>query len=74
MAITWPRPSGPEQEALADQGFSSRYRSIQRRLRREHYEPQFLVYETERFRELVDGPGSAGHPPWSLVPGDHDST
>ena len=71
VAITWPRPSGAEQEALGDLGFSSRYRSIQRRLKREHYEPQFLVYETETFRQLVDG--SSSYPRWSLVPGDHDS-
>ena len=73
VAITWPRPSGPEQEALADQGFSSRYRSIQRRLRRDRYEPQFPIYETATYRELVDGSDSEGHPAWSLVPGDHDS-
>jgi GNAT superfamily N-acetyltransferase len=71
VAITWPRPSGPEQEALGDLGFSSRYRSIQRRLKREHYEPQFLVYETETFHQVVDG--SSSNPRWSLVPGDHDS-
>jgi GNAT superfamily N-acetyltransferase len=71
VAITWPRPSGLEQKALSDLGFSSRYHSIQRRLNRDHYEPQFLVYETETFRQLVDGSGP--DPRWSLVPGDHDS-
>jgi GNAT superfamily N-acetyltransferase len=73
VAITWPRPSGPEQEALVDHGFSSRYRSIQRRLRRVRYRPQFLVYETATYRELMDGAGPESQPPWSLVPGDHDS-
>jgi ribosomal protein S18 acetylase RimI-like enzyme len=72
VAISWPRPSGAEQEALEARGFSPRYHVLQSRLRRSGYEPQFLVYETERFREQG---GSAGPTParWSLVPGDHDS-
>jgi anti-anti-sigma regulatory factor len=75
VAITWVRPSGPEQRGLASLGFSHRYQSIQRRLRRTGYMPQFLVFENQAgaLRELLARGGATDPPQWSLVPGDHDS-
>lgn len=75
VAISWVRPSGPEQEGLASLGFSPRYQSIQRRLRRTSYATQFLVFENQAgpLPELLASRGAADLPRWSLVPGDHDS-
>jgi predicted N-acetyltransferase YhbS len=74
VAISWQRPSGPEREGLASLGFSTRYESIRRRVRRDRYVTQFLVLENhvETSSELLAGRGSAEPPPWSLVPGDCD--
>jgi hypothetical protein len=74
VAISWLRPSGPEREGLASLGFSTRYESIRRRIRRDNYVTQFLVLENhiETPSELSAGRGSADPPPWSLVPGDCD--
>ena len=74
VAISWLRPSGPEREGLASLGFSTRYESIRRRVRRDHYVTQFLVLENhgETPSELSAGRGLADPPPWSLVPGDCD--
>jgi GNAT superfamily N-acetyltransferase len=73
VAISWLRPSGPEREGLASLGFSTRYESIRRRVRREHYVTQFLVLENhaEMPSELASR-GLDDPPPWSLVPGDCD--
>ena len=75
VAISWVRPSGPEQEGLASLGFSPRYQSIQRRLRRARYMSQLLVFENQAgpLRELLASRGATDPLRWSLVPGDHDS-
>jgi GNAT superfamily N-acetyltransferase len=75
VAISWVRPPGPEQDGFASLGFSPRYQSIQRRLRRARYVPQFVVFENDpgTLRELLARRGAADPPQWSLVPGDHDS-
>ena len=75
VAISWVRLSGPEQEGLASLRFSPRYQSIQRRLKRARYVPQFVVFENEaaKLPELLARRGGADPPRWSLVPGDHDS-
>jgi ribosomal protein S18 acetylase RimI-like enzyme len=74
VAISWLRPSGPEQEGLASLGFSPRYESIRRRVTRPHYVTQFLVLQNHAttLSELLAGRGLADPPPWSLVPGDCD--
>jgi ribosomal protein S18 acetylase RimI-like enzyme len=75
VAITWVRPSGPEQRGLASLGFSPRYQAIQRRLRRGPYLPRFLVFENPAgaLRELRAQRGTTDPLRWELVPGDHDS-
>jgi GNAT superfamily N-acetyltransferase len=75
VAISWVRPSRPEQEGFASLGFSPRYQSIQRRLKRARYVLQFVVFENDagQLPELLTRRGAAGAPRWSLVPGDHDS-
>ena len=74
VAMSWERPSGPEQEALASYGFSSRYASIRRRLMRPSYIDLFIAYDHQR--EMPQEPQpvrSLDEPPrWSLVPGDLD--
>ena len=75
VAISWARPAGPEQKGLAALGFSPRYQSIQRRLRRARYMSQLLVFENQAgpLRELLASRGATDPLRWSLVPGDHDS-
>jgi ribosomal protein S18 acetylase RimI-like enzyme len=75
VAISWARPSGPEQEGLASLGFSPRYQSIQRRLKRVRFASQLLVFENDggKLPELIARRVAAAPPRWSLVPGDHDS-
>ena len=74
IAVSWERPTGPEQAALEACGFSSRYDSIRRRLTRRRLVEQFIAFEDEAWtaRTLLGRQGLAGPLPWSLVPGDAD--
>lgn len=73
VAVTWERPSGPEQEALSSLGFSRRYGSIRRRLARSTYLEQLIVFNDEQeLREGLLNGGGADPMRWSLVPGDAD--
>ncbi|HKB20772.1 MAG TPA: GNAT family N-acetyltransferase [Gaiellaceae bacterium] len=75
VAISWLRPSGLEREALESFGFSSRYQTVRRLLKRDPYVPQFLVFESHagELDDLLARRGARGQPRWSLVPGDSDS-
>jgi hypothetical protein len=73
VGVSWERPAGVEQAALASAGFSSRYVSMRRRLSRPDYVDQLIAFEdTERLQEATGD--AAGPPPrrWSIVPGDAD--
>jgi len=74
VAVTWERPSGPEQEALRSRGFSRRYASIRRWLTRPAYVDQLIVFGDEAglLREAKPNRGVAESLRWALVPGDAD--
>ncbi len=74
VAVSWMRPSGPEQEALEKFGLSHRYDAIRRRLERPRYVDQFIVFEPDVAspRQSVGRLVSPAAPRWSLVPGDAD--
>jgi GNAT superfamily N-acetyltransferase len=73
-AVSWERPGGEAQEALASFGFSPRYASIGRALRPAAYVDQLIALDDAADMFAEPGPGErlADSPRWSLVPGDAD--
>jgi Acetyltransferase (GNAT) domain len=74
VGVSWPRPSGVEQAALAAVGFSERYVKLRRVLTRPEYVDQLIAYEDpeQMSAEQRAAAGAAESRTWALVPGDAD--
>jgi GNAT superfamily N-acetyltransferase len=74
VVVSWERPAGEAQQALRSFGFSRRYASVRRALRRTSYVDQLIAFDGEDGFLGERGPGEriAESPRWSLVPGDAD--